>query len=77
MRLIAFITHGADVRKILEHIGVDCEAPPITPARGPPVWEECDAQTGEGIEVEPDWSADWDGAAQPAPDYEVDRQVNW
>jgi hypothetical protein len=46
MRLIAFITNGAEVRKILEHIGVDCEPPHITPARGPPLWEECDAQTG-------------------------------
>ncbi len=27
MRLIAFITNGAEVRKILEHIGVDCEPP--------------------------------------------------
>jgi hypothetical protein len=23
--LIAFITHSADIRQILEHIGVDCE----------------------------------------------------
>ena len=37
MRLIAFITNGAEVRKILEHIGVDCEPPHITPARGPPL----------------------------------------
>src|SRR5450830_190557 len=33
MRLIAFITHSADIRQILEHIGVDCEPPHITPAR--------------------------------------------
>ena len=45
MRLIAFITKGAEVRKILKHIGVDCEPPHITPARGPPLWEDCDAQT--------------------------------
>jgi len=74
MRLIAFITNGSDVRKILEHIGVDCEPPHITPARGPPLWDDCgDAQRGEGVEVEPDW----DLAAQPAPDYEVDQRVNW
>jgi hypothetical protein len=73
MRLIAFITNGAEVRKILQHIGVDCEAPHITPARGPPLWEECDAQMGDGFEVEPDW----DMVAQPAPDYEIDRQVQW
>ena len=73
MRLIAFITNGAEVRKILEHIGVDCEPPHITPARGPPLWQDCDAQTGEGAQIDPDW----DLAAQPAPDYEVDQRINW
>lgn len=38
IRLIAFITSGAEVRKILEHIGVDSEPPRISPARGPPLW---------------------------------------
>jgi hypothetical protein len=37
VRLIAFITHSAAIRQILEHIGVDCEPPHITPARGPPL----------------------------------------
>ena len=27
MRLIAFITEGAQIKKILEHIGVDSQAP--------------------------------------------------
>ena len=40
MRIIAFITFSADIRKILEHLGVDPEAPRITPARGPPLWDE-------------------------------------
>lgn len=31
MRLIAFITEGAQVRKILEHIGVDSVPPRIAP----------------------------------------------
>jgi hypothetical protein len=31
---------------------------------------------GEGVEVEPDWATDWDGAAQPAPDFDVDQRVN-
>ena len=43
MRLIAFITDGAEVCKILEHIGVDSQAPRISPARGPPLWDDCDA----------------------------------
>ena len=73
MRLIAFITEGTQIRKILEHIGVDSQAPRISPARGPPLWEGCDAQMGEGVIVE----THWDLAAQPAPDYEVDQRINW
>ena len=73
MRLIAFITHSADIRKILVHIGADSEPPHISPARGPPLWKDGDAQMGEGVEVEPDW----DLAAQPAPDFEIDQRLNW
>ena len=73
MRLIAFITEGVQIRKILDHIGVDSEPPHISPARGPPLWDDCDAQTDEGVHIEPDW----DLAAQPAPDFEVDQRVNW
>ena len=46
MRLIAFLTEGAQIRKILEHIGVDSQPPRIAPARGPPLWDDCDAQMG-------------------------------
>lgn len=78
MRLIAFITEGTQVRKILDHIGVESEPPHIASARGPPLWEDCgDAQMDDGAQVEPDWGADWDGAAQPAPDFDVDQRVNW
>lgn len=74
MRLIAFITHSADIRHILNHIGVDSEPPHIAPARGPPLWEDCgDAQMGEGAGIDPDW----DLAAQSAPDYEADQRINW
>jgi Putative transposase len=74
MRIIAFITQSADIRRILDHIGVESEPPKISPARGPPLWDECgDAQQGEGTQVEPDW----DLAAQPAPDYEMDQRINW
>ena len=66
MRLTAFITFSAAIHKILEHIGVDPEAPRIIPARGPPLWEGEGAQeTGEGVEAEPDW----DLANQSPPDY--------
>ena len=74
MRLIAFITEGVQIRKILDHIGVDSEPPHISPARGPPLWEDCDAQMDDGVQIEP---ADWDLAAQRAPDFEVDQRINW
>ena len=74
MHLIAFITEGTQIRKILDHIGVDSEPPHISPARGPPLWDDCDAQTDEGAQNEP---ADWDLEAQPAPDFEVDQRINW
>lgn len=66
MRLIAFITHSANIRQILDHIGVDSEPPHISPARGPPLWDDFDAQVDDGAQIEPDW----DLAAQPAPDDE-------
>ena len=52
MRLIAFITEGIQIRQILDHIGVESEAPRISPARGPPLWEDFDEQIGEGVESE-------------------------
>ena len=61
------------IGKILEYIGVDSLAPRISPARGPPPWEDGDAQAGDGVQFEPDW----DLAAQPAPDFNVDPRVNW
>jgi hypothetical protein len=66
-------TYSADIRQILDHIGADTEPPRITPARGPPVWDGCDAQMGDGGELAPDW----DEAAQPAPDFEADQRVSW
>ena len=40
------------------HIGVNSEPPQITPARGPPLWNDCsDAQTDEGVHIEPDGSS--------------------
>ena len=73
MRLIAFVTEGTQIRKILNHIGVDPEPPHIAPARGPPLWDDCDAQAVEGVAVEPDW----DLAEQPAPDYCADQRTGW
>jgi hypothetical protein len=44
------------------------------------LWDDCDAQTDDwaqtddGTQIEP---ADWDLAAQPASDFEVDQRINW
>ena len=73
MRVIAFITHSADIRHILEHIGAETEPPRIAPARWPPLWDGCDVPMGDGVKVEPDG----DEAAQPAPDFEVDQRFSW
>jgi hypothetical protein len=71
--LIAFITEGTQIRKILEHIGVDSEPPHIALARAPALRDDCDAHSNDVVHIEPDW----DLAEQPAPDYEVDQRVNW
>ncbi len=65
---------AAQLDKAGLHIGADPDPPHISRARGPPLWDDCDAQADDGVHIEP---ADWDLAEQPAPDYEVDRQVNW
>lgn len=48
----------ADIRQVLDHIGVETEPPRITPARGPPLWDCCDAQMGDGVEVDVDVDVD-------------------
>ena len=74
MRIIAFITFSADIHKILDHIGVHSQAPRITPARGPPLWDDAGAQeTGEGVAAEPDW----DLANPSPPDYPEDQRTSW
>jgi len=60
-------------RIFLDHIGVDAQAPRITPARGPPLWDDCDAQAGEGVDAVPAL----DLGVQAAPDYQVDQRTNW
>ena len=80
MRIIAFITFSADIQKILEHIGLAPQAPRITPAHGPPLWDPFGAQEsqelGEGVEALPDW----DLANQLPPnysDYPDDQRTSW
>ena len=77
MHILAFITEGVQIRRVLEHIGVDAQAPPIAPARGPPLWDECDAQVadgaGQGAPIDPDWGE----SAQAAPDDAPDQRTDW
>ncbi len=66
MRIVAFITEAAPVRRILAHIGEPTEPPPIAPARGPPAWDD------EQVQL-----PDWEAIAQPEPEYELDQRVQW
>jgi len=52
---------------------VGSEPPHIALARGPPLRDDCDAQTDEGVHIETDWYL----AAQAAPDYEDYQRINW
>jgi hypothetical protein len=40
MRIIAFLTDTASVTRMLQHLGEPTQPPPVSPARGPPQWEE-------------------------------------
>ena len=46
-------------------------------ARGPPLWDECDAQgadcVGQGAPTDPDWGE----SAQAAPDDAPDQRTDW
>ena len=66
MRIISFITESASVEQILTHIGEPPRPPPITPARGPPAWDDA-----------PEPTPDWDLIAQPDPGFEFDQRVSW
>jgi hypothetical protein len=65
MRIIAFVTDTAPVEQILTHIGEPPRPPPISPARGPPAWDEA-----------PEPMPDWDLLQQPEPDFEFDQRVS-
>ena len=65
-RIVALITETAPVRRILNQIGEPSEPPRISPARGPPAWEDA-----------PEPMPDWDLLGQPAPDVEFDQRIAW
>jgi hypothetical protein len=41
------------------------------------MWQDYGAQMGEEPQAEPALAIDWDGAAQPVPDYDVDQRIYW
>ena len=72
MRIIAFITEGSSVRKILECMGESALPPKVAPARGPPLWELAQAQR-HGADNDPQWES----AHEPEPVFEFDQRVAW
>ncbi len=66
MRIVAFITDGDSVHHILEYIGECSDPPRISPARGPPGWEE-----------EVDAPPLYDPVSQPEPDFQFDQTKGW
>ena len=77
MRIIAFILDAPTVRKILDHIGEDSRPPRITPARGPPLWDEFDVALAAREDASADAHQEWDPSAQSAPEYQVDQRIDW
>ena len=67
MRIIAFVTDTASVARILEHIGEPTRAPVLSPARGPPTWDE-------GFDQTPVFDP---ASAAPEPVFEFDQRVAW
>ena len=66
MRLLAFVTEGATIQRILTHIGEPAQAPMAKPARGPPYWDQ-----------EPEPGMDWEGQMPAEPEFEFDQRISW
>ena len=71
MRILAFITAPATVRRMLEHCGEPTRPPRCAPARGPRRWE-VDAAASPA-----DHEPLWEQAAQPLPQIEFDQRLAW
>jgi hypothetical protein len=53
MHIIAFTTHSADIRQIMDHIGIDSDLLHIAPARGRTLWDGVSAPEDVGVEAWP------------------------
>jgi len=67
MKIIAFVTDPDAVTRILKHIGEPSAPPAVSPARGPPAYEEDFDQTPA---FDPSLVA-------PTPAFEFDKTVTW
>jgi hypothetical protein len=54
MRLIGFVNEGADIKKILDHIGKPSVPPKLSQACDLPLWDNGDAAQSEVFDAEPD-----------------------
>lgn len=72
MRIIAFITAGGEVKKILDHLGMDSKPPRIriTPARGPPLWDQQDVADTYDAEEQAD-------LVPESPEFQFDQRIDW
>jgi len=66
LRIVVFLTEAAAGERILTYIGEPPRPPPITPARGPPAWDDA-----------PEPVPDWDLLKQPESDVEFDQRMTW
>ena len=66
MRLVAFVTEGATLPRLLVHVGEPTQAPVPKPARGPPDWD-----------LEPEPGLDWEGPIFPKPEFGFDQRISW
>ena len=64
---------GAEIKKILVHIGQPSTPPKISQARGPPLWDAGNAKQIEIFDAGPDWASE----QQIGPDVQFDQSVNW
>ena len=65
MQVIAVIQDKLVINKILESVGEATEPPELSPARGPPSWDD----------YEQDMSVDENGVS--IPEYEFNQCVSW
>ena len=65
MRLLAFVTEGATIRRILVQVGEPTQAPVPKPAREAADWD-----------LEPEPGLDWEEEISPEPEFKFDQRVS-